>query len=354
MSNNAFQNVPSLISRDASTAIKGLLMLLIIWGHVGMLNTNYETGEKSFIYDWLYTFHVHVFFILPFIYGYNKKIVEQIESDNNCKKMIDFQQVLYDFKHNVVRIGVPYCWFFVFYTLVFLIFDHGEINVIGILSAFIFGSQTLLSRYVGFNLLWFLPSMLALTTLKSVWYNSKKEIKIAILIISIILWTLNIFKIVTADKVGQMVPFAISQGFYYIVMGLASWWLIEKYSAKLLLPWVIPGIVILSIVFAYRFELPFNPYYLVRLIMPVLMFMVLFSISGIISKSKLLLFIGTYSLQIYLIHVFIINVLVVLFSHKSISLGICIYILATAISAWLSYMLLKTPVIKRTFFPQGK
>lgn len=329
-------------------------MLLIIFGHVGMLNTNYETGEKIFLYDWLYAFHVHIFLILPFIYGYTKKNDEQIESDNTCRKWVDFKQVLYDFKHNIVRIGVPYCWFFVFYLLNFIIFAHGEINVIGIIRAFIFGNQTLLSKYVGFNLLWFLPSMLALTTLKSVWYNSKKEIRIAILIISIILWILNIIKIVTADNVGQVVPFAISQGFYYIVMGLASRWLIEKYSVKQLLPWVIPGIVILSIVFAYRFELPFNPYYLVRLIMPVLMFVVLYSISGIISKSKLLLFLGTYSLQIYLIHVFIINVLVVLFSHKSISLGICIYLLATAISAGLSYLLVKTPVIKRTLFPQGK
>ena len=354
MYNQSFKTVPSLISRDASTAIKGLLMLLIIFGHVGMLNTNYETGEKSFIYGWLYTFHVHVFLILPFIYGYTKKDDKQIENNSNCGKLIDFQQILYDFKHNIVRIGVPYCWFFVFYALFFLIFAHGEFDAIGIIRAFIFGNQTLLSKYVGFNLLWFLPSMLALTTLKSFWYNSKKEIRIAILIISIILWTLNIFKIVTADKVGQVVPFAISQGFYYIVMGLASRWLVEKYSAKQLLPWVIPVIVILSIVFAYRFELPFNPYYLVRLIMPVLMFVVLYSISGKLSKSKLLLFIGTYSLQIYLIHVFIINVLVALFSHKSISLGICIYLLATAISAGFSYLLVKTPVIKRTLFPQGK
>lgn len=43
-------NTNSLISRDASTAIKGLLILLIVFGHVGMLNTDFVTGEKTFLF----------------------------------------------------------------------------------------------------------------------------------------------------------------------------------------------------------------------------------------------------------------------------------------------------------------
>lgn len=63
---------PSLISRDESTAIKGLLMLLIVFGRTGMLTTDFATGSRTFFWNWLYSFHVYVFLILPFIYGYKR------------------------------------------------------------------------------------------------------------------------------------------------------------------------------------------------------------------------------------------------------------------------------------------
>lgn len=83
-------NTPSLISRDASTAIKGLLMLLIVFGHTGMLTTNFVTGDRTILWHWLYSFHVYVFLILPFIYGYSKK--EDVSGSNSGKeKCVDLQ-----------------------------------------------------------------------------------------------------------------------------------------------------------------------------------------------------------------------------------------------------------------------
>ena len=73
MQNKNIHEVPSLISRDASTAIKGLLMLLIVFGHTGWITTDFATGNRTFFWHWLYSFHVYIFLILPFIYGYCKK-----------------------------------------------------------------------------------------------------------------------------------------------------------------------------------------------------------------------------------------------------------------------------------------
>ena len=187
-------NTDSLITKDASTAIKGLLMLLIVFGHTGMLTTNFSTDEKTFLYDWLYTFHVHIFLIMPFIYGYKQKTSKGYA-------------ILNDLKHNLVKIGAPYFWFFLLYTLVFITVGGGKLNLSGIIYAFFFGSQTLMSKYIGFNMMWFLPAMLALVTLKSVWYNSQTVVRNCLLTISIILWLFCIFRIVEMGEVGLYIPF---------------------------------------------------------------------------------------------------------------------------------------------------
>ena len=213
---------PSLISREASTAIKGLLMLLIVFGHTGWVTTDFETGSRTFFWHWLYTFHVYVFLILPFIYGYSGK------------------SVVNDLKHNLVKIGVPYCWFFLFSAIVFVTVGGGKFDPLGMLYAFFFGNEPLMDKYIGFNFMWFLPAMLALTTLKSVYYNSNKTIKIVIVSISIVLWVLAIFKVVSQYKVGMYVPFAISQAFYFILLGLIARFIIEKqWPAKYLLPVIV-------------------------------------------------------------------------------------------------------------------
>ena len=162
--NQQIQSVPSLISRDESAAIKGFLMLLIIFGHTGLLTTNFQTGERTFFWHWLYSFHVYIFFILPFIYGYRRKC----PSSQNTKKttLIDIPPILCDLKHNLLKIGVPYCWFFVISLLVFITVGKGQYNFLGVLYAFFFGNQPLMDQYIGFNFMWFLPAMLALTILK--------------------------------------------------------------------------------------------------------------------------------------------------------------------------------------------
>ncbi len=356
MQKQNIHEVPSLISRDVSTAIKGLLILLIVFGHTGWITTDFATGNRTFFWHWLYSFHVYIFLILPFIYGYSKK---SHVSDKPIAggKYINIQQVKNDLGHSLIKIGVPYCWFFLFSAIVFVTIGGGLFDFKGVLYAFFFGNEPLMDKYIGFNFLWFLPAMLALMTLKSVYYNSNKTIRIIIISISIVLWVLAIFKIIPKYTVGMYVPFAISQAFYFIILGLSARYIIEKqWPRKILMLFVVLLIGVLTVLLYYRSEIHtiINLYTTIRLVMPILMFLFLYGIRDLLAKSRILKYIGTYSLQIYLVHVFVINALVTLFTHftkPSICLGVIIYVLTLGISLGLSIVLVKVPFIKKIVFP---
>ena len=66
------------IDRNQSETIKGILILLIVFGHNHVLCPNTEIGGMM---DYLYLFHIAGFFILPFFYKTNKTIsIEHIKS----------------------------------------------------------------------------------------------------------------------------------------------------------------------------------------------------------------------------------------------------------------------------------
>lgn len=54
---------PSLLTRDESVGVKGLLIFLVVLGH------NSLAMEYTGLYSLLYSFHVYCFYILPFLYG---------------------------------------------------------------------------------------------------------------------------------------------------------------------------------------------------------------------------------------------------------------------------------------------
>lgn len=347
--------IPSLISHDASTAIKGLMMLLIILGHTEMLTPNFAKGERTFLYFWLYSFHVYIFFILPIIYGVKR------DSIARRRGVIDGNSVLKNSKHNLIKIGVPYFWFFLFSTFIYLFVGKGNLNIWGVLYAFIFGNEPLIDRYIGFNFLWFLPAMLALLFLKSIWYHSAVIVKMAIITISVVLWGLTILGVVTRYQIGMYAPFAISHGFYFIIYGLISRWIIERHiPTKILMPSTIVLSTVLSFLICYKPTMGQGAYFnvstIIRLLMPILVFLLLYCLRRTIAKSRLLSLIGRYSLQIYLFHVFVINGLVQLSFHfiePSICLRIVVFVLATIISTGISVFVVKTPLVNKLLFPIG-
>ena len=361
MSSKSIITTASLISNDASTAIKGLLMLLIIFGHSGMLTTDFATGERTFFWQWLYNFHVYMFMILPFIYGYKYSEGKENEIlEKRGKWYVDIQRLKRDIKYNLIKIGVPYCWIFVFSAIIFVTVGGGSFNLKGMLYAFFFGNQSLMDKYIGFNFVWFLPAMLALTVMKSLWYNSSRAVRYCMLATSTVLWLLAIFRVLPQNTAGMYVPFSLSQAFYYLLLGLTARWLVEKTAIKKALPWIVVIIVAITSMMYCQRKMDWPPvisytaFY--RLVLPVLVFLLLYGISGCLSKSRLLSIIGKYSFQVYLVHVYVINILqmiVLRFFPQSIGLGIAIYVLTLAISLGVAIVMVKVTVINKVLFPKG-
>lgn len=349
--------VPSLISRDASTAIKGLMMLCIVLGHTEMLTPGYASGERSFLYYWLYSFHVFIFFILPIIYGSKKRSILG-------GKLVDFQSVKEDLIHNFVKIGVPYFWFFLLSALIYIFVGKGEFNFFGLLYAFFFGNEPLIDKYIGFNFMWFMPAMLALLAIKSVWYHSALIVRKIIVSVAVVLWVLVIFKVITRYQVGMYVPFALSQGFCFIIYGLIARWIIERHIPNnRLVPTMLALIaVMLVLLYFVHFERSLRSIVLVdvsaaiRLVMPISIFLLLYCWRNILAKLRLLRFIGRYSLQIYLVHVYVINVLIMLslqYLEPSLGLRAVVVLAATAISAGIAVVMVNNHFINCFVFPKG-
>ena len=356
MQKDIYHEAPSLISRDASAAIKGFMMLLIIWGHTEMMTPNYALGERTLLYYWLYSFHVYIFFILPFIYGSKNGQYDNKDEGH----LIELSFIRAELKHNIIKIGVPYFWFFCLSALAFILSGKGEFNPIGVLYAFVFGNEQLMDKYIGFYFMWFLPAMLSLLTIKSVWYHSSMSIRRIIIAISAIIWLLFILNVVTRHQIGMYVPFALSQAFCYIIYGLSCRWIIERQKPKKrLIPTTVLLVLLLTFLLFCSDGLNHNVVNMtatIRLIMPIAIFILLYSSRHILEKSSLLRFIGKYSLQIYLVHVFVINVLFMLsvrFLEPSLILRVAIYVLATAFSSAIAVFLVKTPVFNKLLFPKG-
>lgn len=336
-------------------------MLLIIFGHSGLLTTDFVTGERTVLWRWLYHFHVYVFLILPFIYGYKQTEEgdkKTLRSDG--KFYVDIQRFKTDIKHNLIKIGIPYCWFFALSALIFVTVAGGDFNPKGMLYAFMFGNQTLMDKYIGFNFIWFLPAILALIIIKSLWYNSSPAIRGCMLTVSIALWLLAIFKVLPQNTAGLYVPFSISQAFYFLLLGVTARYLIEKVPVKktLLCAALVFAGITLMVFYQDRMRLPSVISYsdLYRLILPIATFVLLYGISNWLSKSRFLKLIGIYSFQVYLVHIYVINILQVLLLHyfpQSVGLGVVIYVLTLAISLGLAVAMVKVPFVNKVVFPKG-
>ena len=87
-------------------------------------------------------------------------------------------------------------------------------------------------------------------------------------------------------------------------------------------------------------------------------FMMIYSLRKFFVKSRLLSLVGRYSLQIYLVHLYVYGFLAKVVPHGSelgrIDIGILLFILATIISLVIAVVIMKIPWLKRLVFPKGR
>lgn len=143
------------LSREKSTIIKGVLILLVILGH----NTFFSGYSKN-AFSYLYSFHFFAFFILPFFYPSKSLTKESLSK-------------------YMVRLLYPYTIFTVILACMVLTLNSIGINIFdkpsvylpsrsfgNFLISFVIGEKNMLNQYVGLQYLWFLPTMFCFSLLK--------------------------------------------------------------------------------------------------------------------------------------------------------------------------------------------
>ena len=290
------------ISKDASNAIKGLLIILIVLGHNSILCRSWngcESIDSLFHWDWFYTFHVYCFFILPFFY--NKKPY--------CKGNI---------RKNAIKLLYPYLCVTLLCLVLSVFVTGAEFKGWTHFSwTMISGSDKLLEEAINLNFTWFLPAMFTLLLLKDVYYSLRKCERGVMIGISLILWGIALTGAMKFSTMGTYVPFAFVPAFRLLPICLFTVWIAEKLKDNVMTRCFISAVfAILTLLFWLSLNCNIRMgriafYFL----MPVAAFLTLLQFRHYLAKSHLLVAFGKLSLQIYLYHIIIFNGLLLVVKH---------------------------------------
>lgn len=306
----------SSIPRDTSEIMKGILILLIILGHNSILTQNI-----SGLYDYLYSFHVLIFFILPWFYT---TTFSWNSTTKRSSKLLFWYLAFF-----IVQIA--------FYNLLF----DTSFSLCETLKAFFLGGHTLLKGVTGYMYLWFMPAFFFSMLVRDIYTISNKPSRIAMIVASIGIVAFFAFHAYT-DYI------AIVQGIFFAALGIVASQLTlptkNLHRALVVLLFVVCS-VLMFIDTTKGFVRPFMP------------FVAFFAIWSIIEWLKKymnwLQSLGKLSMFIYLTHPLIFQLLlrVVPNSYSQVVYGSIIFLLTTLISIIVSWCMQKaikaTPVVNK-------
>ena len=312
MDNNA-----SLVTRDQSSAIKGILMLLIMLGHNHILAPN---GGQLFNY--LYSFHIYGFFILPFLYNKRRPL------DKNL------------FLNNFIRMWVPYIVFFLFcYFIYHLLLLKNGVDFLEIIYGIIIANEKTIKEITGFGFVWFLPAYFSMSLFMMLFEKTNKINYLIILFVGLLL-NFNIYY--TRNYIYSSVPFALVQGFYYFTFGFLTKLLLDNVPK---IKYIGAIIFLISSVFYWFLDSKD-----MRYIFPVSAFLFIYSICNFLSRIPFLIEIGKLSFPIYLVHVFVYNFFEQILPN-TILFGYIDFLATLIVSILISYLIVKINVIRKLILP---
>lgn len=297
-----------ILSKDTTTAMKGLLILLIVIGH------NHEIApENSSLMSWLYSFHVLIFFILPFFYIKEEK-----------KDSWSYILTL------IVRNWVPY-FFTALVALGSAAFFKGSLCMgWDTLFAFLNGSTSLTGGTLGAIFLWFLPTFCSFSIFILL-ANQYRWLKVILFVTGLLCWGLSWSQFEWL-KIHSL--FGIPMAIKCYSLGLLAWLIVRK-------KWtVIVGSILFVIVSILHFSQIVVSY--ISIIWPISAFCCLLLLQNVL-HCRLFLYLGKNSLLIYLIHVFIYQFLNLILPDSMLGavLNLLLTMLLSGLIAW---------GIQRTYF----
>lgn len=307
------------LNREQSECIKGILIILIVLGHNHILCPNTVSGGMM---EYLYTFHVAGFFILPFFY--------QSEAKASWTKA----------GNTIIRCWVPYFWIclccWLSYSIVSHHFEFGFIHI----AAFFQGTQTPLATYYGFVFPWFLPTYCSLSLLMLL---CKKK-KWIYLVLSLMGTCTLFMSWIQFYQFKNTIPFGLGLAIYYFFLGVISFQAnklsaYSKYVGALLF-------CMLSVCWWMGISFPVFYHFI-----PVSFFLLLICLVPYIN-FPFLQFVGRYSLGIYLFHVFIINILERTLPHETVW-GWVVFAISLLGALLISYIIYQNKKAQTLLFPKS-
>ena len=332
------------ISREASNAIKGLLIILIVLGHNSILCRSWngcESVDSLFHWDWFYTFHVYCFFILPFFYNKNPY------RKGNIRK-------------NVIKLLYPYLWV----TLLCLTLS---VFVMGTEFkgwrhfgwTWISGSGFLLEEAMGLNFPWFLPAMFTLLLFKDIYFFCGKKVRGIMIGISLVLWGISLTGMMKFSTMGIYVPFALIPAFRLLPVCLSTVWIAEKLKSNITTRILVTAVfALLTLLFWLSLNSNIHMGRMVfYFLMPVAAFLTLLQFKDYLAKSRLLVAFGKLSLQIYLYHVIIYNGLLLVVKHfhcpPTLIDGVFVLIVTLFVSYLGAWLTTRIPLLQKMLYPRS-
>ena len=305
----------SLLSREQSLWLKGVLILLIVLGHDGILMGKYEGMEKIPLNDYLYSFHVYAFFFVTSLY--NWRPLDKVA-----------------LKRNFLRCYKPFLTMFFLTLILNVIVMGGQIpNVMDVVLALVTGSDILIKKATGLSFLWFLPTMFVFVLLLKIMARKGcGKLKFVIISIASLIWLSTIAGFWDYEDSSYWSISGSWAALRTFGLCLICRLLFESFASKpfykvcIMLSFI--GATLLYFVF-YKYDRTFT-YLMEYGILPFIAFQFL-GVCAYLKKgySRLMLYLGRHSLNIYLIHLLVYNVLVVIiryFSFKpTIFVGLLVY-----------------------------
>lgn len=285
-------NNNSLLSRDEGAAYKGVAMLFIIMGHDIVFSELPWVWENE-VLRYFYMFHIHAFFILPFLYG--------------GREFSWYRMACY-----FVRFYWPFLVFGGSMLLLYrMCYVKTEINWGELLLAVGTGNLQFLKKYTGIQFLWFLPAFFATMVLRDLYFSRSNRWRIVLLAISVIAVAFNFFNPLSSFWVSLtcFMP-NVCKAFLYLAFGVACRQLMQYPWTQYKWPWLLLFFIGSVFYFVnylycekanhYSWNVHTTQHNVAQVLMPVVFVMLLYTCRKILAKSFLLRECGKYSLSIYL------------------------------------------------------
>ena len=348
------ENKDICLSKNESNAIKGLLMFLIVLGHNAVF-TNTIKGS----FNYLYTFHVQTFFILPFLYGVNKCCFKD------------------SFVKNLVRLYYPFVLFFIMLSILWgeiqgTLVDPNSLldlnlsgwnRVLYFINAILTGNYFLIDYFSGFQYLWFLPVMFSMSVLRETIEDRRliKSVVLSIGLISYIIFFVFMYKKPYNDDVNFFLmlfsPLAILQGCGAYFLGKTSVKIMSRYNnkPKSIISWLFVIASIIYLILECMGLLSNVVLWCFRFIMPFLFINFLYSLKGRLQKLGVLKNLGIYSFPIYIIHPMLCTIAFMIcqkFSCVNIVMAIVVQVIVIFVSYYISVWLFRIEPLRKKIFPR--